>query len=61
MRGWGLNRGFSDLPTANATLRAQGTPPVQSVIFSAAKQVKGGGAGRRAVPGGVGGAGAGTY
>ncbi|XP_004618460.2 aminopeptidase NAALADL1 [Sorex araneus] len=25
---------------ANATLRAQGTPPVQSVIFSAAKQVK---------------------
>ncbi|XP_001380124.2 aminopeptidase NAALADL1 [Monodelphis domestica] len=25
---------------ANATLRAQGTPPVQSVIFSAAKQVR---------------------
>lgn len=29
------------LPTANATLRAQGTPPVQSVIFSATKEVQG--------------------
>lgn len=28
-------------PTANATLRAQGTPPVQSVIFSATKEVWG--------------------
>lgn len=27
--------------TANATLRAQGTPPVQSVIFSATKEVQG--------------------
>ncbi|XP_052617238.1 aminopeptidase NAALADL1 isoform X4 [Peromyscus californicus insignis] len=26
-------------PTANATLRAQGTPPVQSVIFSATKEI----------------------
>lgn len=36
---------FSDPPTANATLRVQGTPPVQSVVFSAAKQVEGSGAG----------------
>lgn len=28
--------------TANATLRAQGTPPVQSLIFSATKEVQGG-------------------
>lgn len=65
--GGGGNKGagvriepFSGPPTANATLRAQGTPPVQSVIFSAAKQVKGAG---RAGGGGatwVGGAGTGT-
>ncbi|XP_054426596.1 aminopeptidase NAALADL1 [Pteronotus mesoamericanus] len=30
---------------ANATLRAQGTPPVQSVVFSAAKQITAPGAG----------------
>lgn len=42
-----LIQSLSDPPTANATLRAQGTPPVQSVIFSAAKQVEGAGPGWR--------------
>lgn len=44
-RAAALRQCFLDPPTANTTLRAQGTPPVQSVIFSAAKQVEGGGAG----------------
>lgn len=40
---------FSDPPAANTTLRAQGTPPVQSVVFSAARQVERGGVGSGAV------------
>lgn len=43
---------FSDPPPANTTLRAQGTPPVQSVIFSAARQVERGGVGSGAGQGG---------
>ncbi|XP_004682701.1 PREDICTED: N-acetylated-alpha-linked acidic dipeptidase-like protein [Condylura cristata] len=34
---------------ANATLRAQGTPPVQSVVFSAAKQIPAPGAGHLSI------------
>lgn len=45
MKGLRPKYSVSDPPTANATLRVQGTPPVQSVVFSAAQQVERGGAG----------------
>lgn len=37
---WRAPQHFSAPPAANATLRVQGTPPVQSVVFTATKEVR---------------------